>query len=1306
MAYVSISVEGGLFPIDLLERIASGDSTIPGQKLADFGIDGTKRLTDEIQSAFSDARSYWDAFQRRLGRSSESRTTITREDWMTGFLELLGFNKLVLQRSSLEVGNEKFFISHRAGSYDDATPIHIVSIEQELDHRESTGRRSPHGLVQDYLNRSNALWGIVTNGKELRLLRNIARLSKPTYLEFNIQGMIVGNLYSEFVLLYRLLHASRFPKENTNVHECLLERYYQRGIEEGDRVREKLRDGVEDALRILGTAFLVHPKSEGLRRKFQSGALTAPAYYRQLLRLVYRLLFLMVAEERKLIFPQSAAIEQSNIYTRYYSLTRLRERADRYFTGDQNIDLWLGISQTFYMFRDNDKAKLLGLSALNGELFSNTACADLEGATCTNDDLLKAIRELSTFRNDNGTRRRVNYAGLDVEEFGSVYESLLDYHPQVTLQPPAFDLVAGSERKQTGSYYTPPELVHELIESALAPVMQDRLNALKTREERERALLDLRVCDPASGSGHFLLAAARRIARELATIRSDGHEPSPHEYRRALRDVIRNCIYAVDKNPLAVDLCKVALWIEGHNSGLPLSFLDNHIKCGDSLVGVADLKALDQGIPDEAYQPVTGDDKEAATYYKKRNQEEKKRERQLFMGESRPIAKITDRLAGDFEVLGSLEERTPEEVNAKESLYNSLRRQDSEWWKLKVTCDLWTAAFFMPLKQEDALHMEGAPTTGTIRKHLETNSAHAVLVGQTVATSQEYCFFHWPLEFPDVFEKGGFDVVLGNPPWEQLQPQEIEFFGVYDQTIAKLAGSQRKKAIERLWETNPELASLWEGHIRVIEATTKFIRGCGRNRLTAHGKINTYSIFAETARRLIAEKGRLGMIVPSGIATDDATKEFFADLVDQCCLVSLLSFENEALVFPGIHHATKFCLLTVSGGGAKTEAADLVFFARRATDLQEEWRHFTLTSQDFKLINPNTVTCPIFRNQRDAEITRSIYQHVPVLINEKTGENPWALSLRQGFFNMTSDSHMFQNHSGPGLLPLYEAKMIHQFDHRFGTYEGQTEAQANQGKLPELTDEQHTQPNLTIMPRYWVTKNNVDIQISDKWDRQWFLVWRGITSAVTTRTVVCCIIPRVGVGNSLPAILLSEPFIALAGQLCANLCSFVLDYVARLKVGGTNLNLFIVSQLPLLPPGTYERTCPWSEGTRLTNWFAPRVLELTYTAWDLQPFAQDVGYDGSPFRWEPERRFLLRCELDSAFFHLYGMHSDDVDYIMDTFPLVKEKDEKACGEYRTKRVILEIYDEMAQSMRTGQPYQTRLSPPPADPRVAHNPPGR
>ncbi len=159
----------------------------------------------------------------------------------------------------------------------------------------------------------------------------------------------------------------------------------------------------------------------------------------------------------------------------------------------------------------------------------------------------------------------------------------------------------------------------------------------------------------------------------------------------------------------------------------------------------------------------------------------------------------------------------------------------------------------------------------------------------------------------------------------------------------------------------------------------------------------------------------------------------------------------------------------------------------------------------------------------------------------------------------------------------------------------------------------------------------------------------------------------------------------------------------RQKVGGTSLSFFIVKQLPVLLPIHYQGTCKWDNRASLAAWILPRALELTYTAWDLEAFAKDCGYDGPPFRWNEKRRFLLRCELDAAYFHLYGIARDDVDYIMETFPIVKRKDEKKYGDYRTKRVILEIYDEMQRAMESGEPYRTRLEPPPADPVVAHEP---
>jgi len=594
MAYTSISIEGGLFPADLLDEIATGDA--PGQREADFGLPSGVRLTDEIQRAFSEICTHWDSFQVRLGRSGESPTTLTREHWIIPLFETLGVKNLEFQRAGRQVGSDTFVISHLAGSADDAPSVHVVAINQLLDRRAEGSRRSPHATVQEYLNRTDALWGVVTNGAHLRLLRDSQTLARPTYLDFDLQAMVEGNLYSEFVVLFRLLHKTRWT--DGAQQESWLERYYQTGLDVGGRVRDHMREGVYEALLRLGTAFLTHPESHALRSAIESGSLDATAYYRELLALIYRFLFLLVVEERKLLLTEAGgenldeALARQRIYTQYYSMARMRDRCERRFEDDGYADLWDGLRQTFLLFREQERANALGLAALNGELFGQSACPHLEAASCANVDLLTAIFHISTFK-EQGRRRRVNYAALNVEEFGSVYESLLDYHPLLVLEPKVtFDLISGSERKQTGSYYTPPPLVAELIKSALLPVMNDHLAAADTREAKEIALLDLRVVDPASGSGHFLLAAARTIARELARVRNDGNEPSPEGYRQAQRDVVKHCIYAVDKNPLAVDLCKVALWIEGYTPGTPLSFLDNHIKWGDSLVGVVDLDDL------------------------------------------------------------------------------------------------------------------------------------------------------------------------------------------------------------------------------------------------------------------------------------------------------------------------------------------------------------------------------------------------------------------------------------------------------------------------------------------------------------------------------------------------------------------------------------------------------------------------------------------------------------------------------------------------------------------------------------------
>jgi len=821
---MAIRIEGGLISAELLEDIISGEAQ--GQRPQDFGLRRTVRLADEIAVAWGDARAYWEAFQRRLQRlrGDDPATSVTRGQWILPLLGSLGYEALTYQPRAAHVDGSTFAISHRDGPDENALPVHIEGCRTDLDRRAPTGRPrlSPHGLVQEYLNRTEHLWGIVTNGYRLRLLRDNALMTRPAYVEFDLQQIMEGERFADFALFYRLVHCTRLPRTVEDAPECWLEQYYQQALEQGGRVRDRLRDGVEAALQILGTGFLRHPASRELRRQVQEGHLSATDYYRQLLRLIYRLLFLMVCEERNLVGPNDGRLEA--VYRQHYSVSRLRDLAEMRLTGhDRYDDLWQGLCTTFRLYKDENLAQCMGMHALDGDLFGPHAMRDLGEASISNADLLRALRRLSLYREGRAVRR-VNYAALDVEELGSVYESLLEYHPVIEERDGRlrFAFLLGSERKSTGSYYTRPELVQELVRSALEPVIADRLKGARTPGEQERAILSIKVLDPASGSGHFLLAAARRLGRELARVRTGEEHPSPGAFRAAVRDVIRHCIYGVDKNPLAVDLCKVALWLEGHNKGLPLTFLDHRIKCGDSLVGVLDLDVLVEGIPDDAYKPVSGDDKGLARALRKRNKQE--REGQLTLEMVAPLS--PDALAGEYRAFAELEERTAGDVRAKAELYQQIHGPGTDWWDLWAACNLWTAAFFVPMRP----HPSHAPaaggwgegfisTTADVRRYLRhPKAADARLVGQANALAAENRFFHWPLEFPDVFaltphppspkalgeggqggESFGFDVVLCNPPWERIKLQEREFFATRDLEIANAPNAAaRKRLIRRL----------------------------------------------------------------------------------------------------------------------------------------------------------------------------------------------------------------------------------------------------------------------------------------------------------------------------------------------------------------------------------------------------------------------------------------------------------------------------------------------------------------------------
>ena len=767
MSYTAINIQGNILSSEILEKIRGED--IRFQSAKDFGLGPKTTVREEINDAWRLALSHWGVFKQKQATLSDTDTgtTETRNYWMKPLLNILGYE---LTQANAEIINGKSYaISFRAANLD-SFPIHIVGANQSLDKRPDHGvpRLSPHALAQEYLNHQEHMYALVSNGKFLRLIRDATKLSRLSYLEWNLEQIMEDSLFSEFALIYRILHASRLPQKMAAGPESILEFYHQEAIASGSRIRERLSNAVEDSIKELANGFLHHESNDALRKQIAECRLSANEYYIQNLRIIYRLLFLMVIEERQLIFPSTRSKEQGQlreVYFSYYSLRRLCQLTEQtIYVDPRKSVLWLSLITCFTLFENGQYGKKLGIEPLGSGLFDADAIGMMRNLNLSNGAVLKVIRNLISFENENHQRVRVNYADLDVEEFGSVYEGLLEYEPVIT-EPnpyPSFIFNAGNERSKSGSHYTPKELVKPLIKHSLDYLIEDKLK----EPNPESALLSLKVCDVACGSGHILLSAARRIGFEVAKIRSGEEQPSPSVQRHAIRDVINHCIYGVDKNPLAVELCKVAMWLEAHNPGEPLNFLDHHIKCGDAIVGLAHRSELENGIANEAFKELHGDDKTVARAYRDKNTKERniaeKRNLQLQLQAEKSTENIIQEAMEEYKTFNRLPESTPEEIERKAKAYK--RFLDSKGYGfLKILADLQVAQFFIPKTQAN-------------KDYLLTESDYrAILTGykgwqipqsaKAAAVAYENQFFHWFLEFPEVISGGGFDCILGNPPY-------------------------------------------------------------------------------------------------------------------------------------------------------------------------------------------------------------------------------------------------------------------------------------------------------------------------------------------------------------------------------------------------------------------------------------------------------------------------------------------------------------------------------------------------------------
>ena len=1131
-----ITTSGGLISEQFIEGLRQAeckDSTCTPDTFEIHGEKpkGKKGLDDDIATSWELLLEAWDSVYRDL--HGMDRPTVRRK-WLMPLFEVLGY-KPEYQRAAIQVADRlSYKLSHRGwpeASGQHAPVLHMVtppSIDYAdrvpwLDKRPPDakyGEKSPHDTLQMFLNVHDDRWGIVTDGVELRIVRDYFHTYTKGYVAFDLESIFESRNFGDFRALYRMANASRFLPDADNKRP--LEYMYESSLAAGEIVGADLRKNVRVAIETLANGLLTGDMVSAL----QDDAHQCKEYYRQVLTVVYRVLFLLFAEQRGMMPGRNS------LYADEYSISRLRQRAEGNVPRrEPHTDLWEGLKVTFQMVERGVPA--LGVFGYNGELFSARMTPIINDLACSNAELLQAIRSLTLFER-GGVLQRINYAELGVEEIGSVYESLLDYEPRVATQRESFevsvgatsrkekvDVLAGrffldprgSGRKTSGSYYTSPKLVNELIKSALVPVIEDRLsNADDNTEAREQALLKMKVCDPACGSAAFLIAATNTLGQRLAQVRTGDDYPSEKVLREARRDVLAHCIYGVDLNSMAVELAKVSLWINAAVTDQPLNFLDHHIRCGNSLIG-ATPELIEKGVPDDAFKPVTGDDKEVAKRVKAKNKKERL-SGQMALGVYQKEAKID--FAARLTEVESMPETTGQQIESKRNAYIALR-EDPQWTRAFTHANLWTAAFFWPLTEKDE---KFTPTFDVVRAFAEGRPVLTTTQSAADMMAVQNRWFHWHLEYPEVFsgDEPGFDVVLGNPPWERIKIQEKEWFEWKDPAIAGARNAaERNKMIASLQERNPILASEFEKTKHDAEAEGQFLRLSGRFPLGGKGDINTYTVFTEHDRSVLSPIGRMGLIVPAGIATDNTTKDLFGSFILKKNLVSLWTIQNEMKLFPETDHRFRFSLITLSGSKNPVENADFVIATWKYAELFEEDRHFTLALEDFILLNPETKVAPTFLFKRDADLAKRTYRRFPPSLSKEQAWGGFYIRLvhlgdHKNHIYFAKESELSQaslktiGHSA--CRPVYEAKMFVHFDHRHATFEGVCETERVAGRARTIRTAEKMDHQVSVVPRYWIEQDFIDsIMARYPANPKWIYCYRDITAVTNARTCISAIIP-------------------------------------------------------------------------------------------------------------------------------------------------------------------------------------------------------
>ncbi len=1186
-------------------------------------------------------------------------------------------------------------------------------------------------------------WGLLTNGRFWRLYFHGARSRAEGFVGFDLPALLEGaakgdsetlDLLRAFLLLFRreALEASG-PAGKT---------FLDLALDEGRRYEQRITAALSEA--VFDRVF---PRLVSALAAHDPAAKPADAAWRAEAReaaliLLYRLLFILYAEDRDLLPVRHAGYAA-------YGLQRLRTQAAE--ARDQARPLsasltrwWDDLTALCRAIDVGDSS--LGLPPYNGGLFSASA-ALLLGRARLPDAIMGDLLDDLSREGASGARRLINFRDLSVQQLGSIYERLLEFDvvaegAGVTTRLNAF------ARKNSGSYYTPEELVRLIIRRAIGPLLAERRTAFSEASDRLKsdhrpkdqrladlrrhdpaeAFLALRVLDPAMGSGHFLvslvdwltdetLAAqqeaaalvpwgdyASPLSAKIEAIRGhiraqaeangwevrDEHLDDRHLVRRI---VLKRVIYGADMNPMAVELAKLSLWLHSFTVGAPLSFLDHHLRAGNSLFG-------------EFVQPVL---EEQSTRY----------------GILPPADVLTQasRSAGAMANIETLSDADIAEVTQSKVFFDVMEDQTR---RLQAFLDLWHAdrwlatgddlntiargnllsgAYGDPVllaNGEVSLSAPGpeAPDIRKGRKRIPASEAFRVAsesLAKARALSRDCRFLHWELAFPGVWTgwearrtAGGFDAVIGNPPWDRIKLQEVEWFAARAPEIARQQrASDRARMVAAIRKKDGDLAADYDRAAWVAEASASVARSCGAYPLLSGGDTNLYALFVERALRLVKAEGIVGLLVPSGIAADKGAAAFFRSIATTGRLGALFDFENRRTrlgfdpFFPDVDSRFKFAALIAGGPARRFDAAACAFFAQSAEEAEASG--LALSPEDFAAVNPNTGTAPVFRGTRDAEITLAVYRRVPVLVDQRSTPHQRVWPVRYAtMFHMTNDSDKFLTEAelqkagayrvapnrwkkgATEWAPLYEGKMVQAYDHRAASVTVNPENISRPAQPETTTDEQHANPTWMPNPQFWIDSAHISEVRQD-----WTLGLKHISAATNARTIICAIVPRAGYGNSLPILDREEAdrsYSRWAPLLLANLNSFPLDFISRQKLHGNNLNLFVLEQLPILPLEAFARPIGATSAEAIIR---DHVLRLSYTAHDLKPFAEDMGHQGAPFAWDAEERLHLRARLDALFFLLYGLNRDDAAYILSTFPIIQREEEaQFAGRFRSRDLIL------------------------------------